>query len=68
MLVTGGLLEAHSDGPPFDEAGLARVGGLAAALEDAVLLHTGGSAANDMAAVVLRQSTRTLAWAWRTRP
>ena len=62
VLFTDGLLEAQDDGPTFDEAGVERVlasgldsaAAVAAALEEAVLSHTGGLLTDDMAAVVLR--------------
>ncbi|HUQ64292.1 MAG TPA: SpoIIE family protein phosphatase [Acidimicrobiales bacterium] len=62
LLVTDGVLEAHSDGPFFDTAGVEQVldsetssaQATATALEAAVLRHTGGSITDDMAAVVLR--------------
>jgi serine phosphatase RsbU (regulator of sigma subunit)/anti-sigma regulatory factor (Ser/Thr protein kinase) len=61
LLVTDGVLEARRDGVHFDVDGIRRVlaGDVrsareaAAALEQAVLAHTGGSLSDDMAAVVL---------------
>ena len=62
VLVTDGVLEANRAGVQFEVGGVERVLGaeaggapaVAAALEDAVLRHTGGVLSDDMAAVVLR--------------
>jgi serine phosphatase RsbU (regulator of sigma subunit) len=66
VLLTDGVLEARHDRSFFDLAGVERVLGeahpsadaVAAALEQAVLAHTGGMLTDDLAAVVLRVPRR----------
>lgn len=66
VAVTDGVLEARREGEMFDVDGVERIlaesadgaRGVAAALERAVLQHTGGSLSDDMAAIVLHVPNR----------